>query len=283
MVKRKFCVSLCIGFLFTLYIDLNAQTVYKLHRNCAKNASIDYLIVNDCRHWKRISNRLECVNNLTQLSLNNCSDFTSVPDVILELPLKRLSINNSSISSIQDSIIRLQNLEALYLSHCHSLRSITNLLRDIPNLRCLYLDGVGEINSLELFGLDSLKTLCLDETKMNKLPNGFDSLISLTYLRLGDNEFISAKLEYERVLALPALKELCIDDHSLTELPFAPSMLNSLEELQLIGCPITSLPPEFKDLHQMKILNLKFIPDAQKKILKENIKGLLPKTCKVIW
>jgi len=158
---------------------------------------------------------------LKKLTLNDCS-LTRLPDSLGQLTnLTELNLNSNELSTLPASINHLKKLERLVVGN-NRLSSLPEELSGLCSLNILDIsrnpisDFPGSLRSLPLTELDASRTA------LQSLPDVVTSLHSLEYLELGNT--------------------------LLTTLPSQISQLTSLDGLILTGARLTSLPDTITQL-----------------------------------
>ena len=173
--------------------------------------------------------------------------------------LKRLSINNTRIQELPDSLAELTKLEFFSMSgtDLYSDSLMTSLSRSIGQLRkldVLTLSG-NSIKTIphEIGELKSLRKLELDGNPLQALPDSLADLLKLQILNLSDTSL--AKLP-DGIGHLKSLRQLDLCDSPLKSLPESFGGLSKLETLDLSNTSLTELPDSIGNLSKLKTLDL---------------------------
>lgn len=119
--------------------------------------------------------------------------------------------------------------------------------------------SIEEIPS-DLFRIESLEYLHLQNNCIKTLPNEIGNLINLKDLKLGGNELTTLP---STIGKLKNLEILTIWMNDLTTIPPEIGLLCNLKGLSLWSNPLTSLPEEIVNLTQLKKLEIGFLPNLQ--------------------
>ena len=122
-----------------------------------------------------------------------------------------------------------QTLQELRIYKCANLLSITS-------------EALGALSP------QTLVTLIIERTSIDKLPTNVGDLISLKELRLSANRLTSLPADLGR---LTQLQKLNVSDNILHFIPSSVSQLTSLRSLNVSNNRLLYLPPE---LHQLSLL-----------------------------
>lgn len=157
--------------------------------------------------------------------------------------LKKLELGGNFIEFLPSAMGLLSRVEVFHLGS-----TIPELeRRDFQNGNCLKFlpDDFG--------GMVSLTKVRLDENQFEKLPDTFGNLINLVYLDLGQN-----RLRYlpDSFPQLRSLQTCLLSKNCLQELPKDFGKLSQLKELSLDSNEIKELPESFGNLTNLKTLDL---------------------------
>jgi Leucine-rich repeat (LRR) protein len=200
--------------------------------------------------------------------------------------LKRLSINNTRIQELPDSLAELTNLEFFSMSYSNLywdslMTSLPRCIGQLRNLGQLRLSGnsikiipseIGELKSLRELDLSGnplqslpdsladvlkLQILNLSETSLEKLPEEVGNLKSLRQLDLNSSPL---KALPDTIGNLSKLETLNLSNTSLTGLPDSIGNLSKLETLDLSNTSLTALPDGIGGLNSLRTLDLEGTP-----------------------
>ncbi|MED6118727.1 hypothetical protein PIB30_005570 [Stylosanthes scabra] len=226
---------------------------------------------------------------LLQLCLDGCSSLSLLPNNINILSsLTELSLCQTNIRSLPESIKHMSQLKCLNLSNCKRLQSLPELPSSIESLILRGYDSLEIVSTsdssfvsshklslLSFDGCKNLKSFChnIDLPSLETL-----SLIDCTSLMdfslmKKDSPSCSVQHDSDTSSILPAPLKLSLNGcTNLCLLPNNLNMLSSLTELTLCQTNITSLPESMRHLSQLKCLNLsnceslQFIPELPSSI-----------------
>ncbi|CAI5505442.1 unnamed protein product [Closterium sp. Naga37s-1] len=209
---------------------------------------------------RALPHTLSRLRSLTSLKIVGCSSLRQLPDGLGQLKkLQYLELaGSSSMDSLPDSIGLLSSLETLHLfalnadflpdsfAHLSSLKRlfITNLsrLQSLP-------DGIGELPSLQVLNITSCSLLAA-------LPPSISALSSLTALTVYNCAALASLPE--DIGDVPSLASLVLNYlNSLTAIPDSLALLSSLTHLHAANCRVlTRLPASFAGMHSLSRLQL---------------------------
>ncbi|KAK7840836.1 disease resistance protein tao1 [Quercus suber] len=170
--------------------------------------------------------------------------------------LKELSLNNSAIEEIPDSVGSLSNLEILSLMWCGSLTAIPDSVGSLISLTQLLLNGsaIKEL-PISIGSLSYLKELSVGNCKdLSKLPDSIEGLASMVELQLDRTPITHLP---DQVGALKMLRKL--EMRNCKDLRFLPESIGSmlaLTTLNFVGANISELPESIGMLENLNILRL---------------------------
>ncbi|XP_059623791.1 probable disease resistance protein At5g66900 [Cornus florida] len=172
--------------------------------------------------------------------------------------LKRIRLENVSVSFLSKSTLQFTNLQKISLIMCEIGDAFTNCTIDIPhmfpNLLDIDIDCCIDLVELPegLCDVACLKKLSITKCHdLEALPEGFGRLTSLEMLRL--HACTNLLGLPESIGSLQELRVLDISDCiSMSELPMGIGGLCGLKKLNMRGGEFRELPPSVKDLSQLK-------------------------------
>ncbi len=244
-----------------------------------KEEHVDSLLLidlNDCE-WctkedeKEFSPKFEEFRIGKEIMCLNCG-IKKIPQSIVNLSnLKQLHIwgNNSLQKLILPAFMSyLKKLKALFLINCFPQTFI--FLKELKNLRTLYLHLYLTKIPESIFHLSSLKYLNLDDNQIKEISAGIMFLDGLKVLSVKDNYLYKVS---DKIRFLLHLKELYLDNNThLDSIPESLGLLRNLEVFSLNNTAIERIPDSFGDLHNLKILslnnckNIKLLPESLGKL-----------------
>ncbi|KAJ4469519.1 adenylate cyclase [Lentinula aciculospora] len=188
-------------------------------------------------------------------------------DQITSLYLSRNPMLDLPLDFIQATS---RSLTELRLSHM-ALKKVP------PNIRCaisltrldLSSNRIGDLDDAYLEGIPGLKSLKVQNNRIEKLPWHFPRLRGLTTLNISNNKFRSLPV---MVCQLESLRDLDISFNTISELPEELGLLRNLEHLIMVGNQITSIPPTASSLVSLRRL------DCSRNLIGDlTVIGMLPK------
>ncbi|CAL8101016.1 unnamed protein product [Prunus armeniaca] len=212
----------------------DCTSLSEVHSSIGDLGRLSVVNLQDCNMLKDLPLNFYNSKSIKTLLINGCSRFENLADGLGDMiSLTTLEAENTAIRQIPSSIVKLKNLEILWV--CEVTRSpSTNLLP--PSLH----------------GLSSLRELVLEGCSLTEdaIPNDLWSLISLENLDLVDNDFHSlpslsglSKLE---ILSLDGCLNLCA----------IPDLPTNLKVLEAAGCTGLEKMPDFSEMSNMRELYL---------------------------
>ncbi|XP_021806791.1 TMV resistance protein N-like [Prunus avium] len=156
--------------------------------------------------------------------------------------LRTLEADDTAVTKVPSSIVKLKNLRSLSL--CGSER----LTGSLPHS---YLRSTGFLPPL-LDGLNSLRKLALADCSLtdDELPKDLGSLSSLEHLDCGQNSFC----RLPSLSGLSKLEYLCLND--CRKLRAIPELPKNLKVLRGFGCTALETMPDFSEMSSIRELYL---------------------------
>ncbi|TDB59119.1 leucine-rich repeat domain-containing protein [Arundinibacter roseus] len=189
--------------------------------------------------------------------------------IIDTLKIKALHFHQLDLSQVPDVIYRFPNLELLDL-HSNNLRSLSLNMKRLPKLKQLDLRSNGlHQDSLHLTKNRSLKLLTLHSNELTDVPLAARASRRLQSLWLGGN--IALQLSNRSFGRLRRLQDLNLYGCQLTTLPKGLRKLRKLEILDLYYNHFSELPASLtslKNLSQLAVANneLTRLPDRMDRL-----------------
>jgi hypothetical protein len=202
------------------------------------------------------------VSRLSQLRVLTIDDSSirEIPERVLSESMNILTMTNSHLESLPESIGRLTRLNTLRLN--------SNRLTTLPS-------SIGN--------LTNLKTLVLNNNRLTTLPDTCRELMSLVTIELNNNQLTTLP-----AIELPLLKKLDLSHNRITVLPDSigsnlpddddeededdadadaqpryVSKARPVEFLNLSHNNLTAIPASFGNLRNLIVLNLSHNPDLR--------------------
>ncbi|CAM2795366.1 Leucine rich repeat-containing protein [Flavobacterium frigoris] len=197
-------------------------------KNAVKNLLLQCLIItllfnsnSNAQNTTSLSNpetiiRLDLSNNKIDLEKVDFSKFVNLEylslkdDHLKELPkelfllkkLKTLDLSGNDFKVLPKDFSRLKTLENLYLNDEENLDlpQSLNILAKLPNLKSLYLDN-DRINYMpsEMLKLQNLEYLSLRQNELKEFPKNINSLSHLKHLYLNENSVPLDNVELKNI------------------------------------------------------------------------------------
>jgi Leucine-rich repeat (LRR) protein len=203
--------------------------------------------------FKRLPGEFAQLSNLEELSLGTGlgvgQEISTWQKSELDLPviykltkLKTLSLGFNTIHSIPVGIESLRSLQVLRLVYT-KLESLPERFGQLTSLKELDLGG----NKLKIlpasFGnLVNLQVLDISNNPLAFLPASFGKLRNLRDLTLTGCPDLNWDLESGKLKSLDSLRSLTIRDSKMNHVPGDLFLISHLEEMELSGNPIKSIP-----------------------------------------
>lgn len=197
--------------------------------------------------------RLSDLSGLETLSLNESNIFR-LPESVYELQsLKVLSVMDTQITELPEELLKLGNLRYLGLNGL-DIAEGPHVVGKMTWLTHLYLGRTGiRVLPEEMKGLVKLEHLALWETSLERLPDWICDFTDLRGLYLGRDKNIT--LLPERIGDLVNLEKLYLDGTGITELPESFGNLSNLTELTLQNTAVRKFPT-LSPMNRLKQCNL---------------------------
>ncbi|XP_016646924.1 PREDICTED: TMV resistance protein N-like [Prunus mume] len=181
--------------------------------------------------------------SIETLLLNGCSSFKDLADGLGDMvSLTILEADNTAISQIPSSIVKLKKLRILSLSGCRlTVDAIPKDLCSLISLEHLLLGYNGFCGLPSLAGLSKLKVLCLNACRrLRAIP---DLPTNLYVLKAYDCPELETISDFSK---MSNIRELYLSDSfKLTEVPGLDKSLNSMTRIHMEGC--TNLTADFRN------------------------------------
>lgn len=186
------------------------------------------------------------------------------PELFELINLNYLSIHDTKLQSLPESVARLENLQTLVL-HSNDLSAVT----------------------ADLSRLDKLKVLDLSRNRLREVPFDLSKLVNLTSLNLSYNDleqlpkFDNKKLstfdasnnklnDFAEIsnVNMTCLQELKLSNNKIKTIPNNINVLPSLKTLDLSHNEIRAVPGELSACSKLKDVNLKANPITDRRLVK---------------
>ncbi|CAL5048395.1 unnamed protein product [Urochloa decumbens] len=236
------------------------------------SARITNLHIDGCKIPMHQWRLLQHLPGLTTLSISECSDLSSSPNIIRALS----SLQKLQVEELPNWLGQLASLEDLTVRCRHEVKPWHDGFPHLTRLRSLCLFEFQSMTTVQQWvgSLVSLQRLeILDCENLNDLAESFGHLSSLNELRISVCNRI--KSLPDSIGRLTSLRRLRIDYcDGITSLPESIGALTSLDKLKIMNCDdITSLPESIcglLSLNKLIILHCPSITSLPESILYYN-------------
>ncbi len=158
-------------------------------------------------------------------------DLTQIPpEALTDTTLASLSLFGNQLTTLSDSITRLQQLEVLYLGR--------NQFSTFPEQLCK---------------LKSLRVLSLAYNELDSIPDCLCEMQNLEWIFLNNNQLVHLP---DSIGKLQKLEQLLLKQNKLTKLPESLYDLSKLQVLDLGYNELSQLDSGLASLHQLKELRI---------------------------
>ena len=170
-------------------------------------------------------------------------------DAIVSLNLSRNPMLEIPLDFIQSCV----TLRELRLSHM-ALKKVPQSVRHCKTLQRLDLscNRIADLMDAGLDGIPELRTLKLQNNRMENLPPYFPRLRELRDLNISNNKF---KHVPAGVCEIRTMVDLDASFNSISELPEEMGQLTELDQLIIVGNQVTRLPDQFTNLKNLRVLD----------------------------
>lgn len=195
----------------------------------------------------------EDMKHLKTLSACNCKSLARLSSEIGDIKsLEFLSIDGSELTTLPDSIKRLEKLKQLSLRDCRLLWKLPDAIGNLTSLENLDLSSTGIDKLPHAIGnMHHLKVLKMDGSFIRKFPRSIGMLKKLEEIHA--SRCRSLEKIPEEIKGLSRLRNLMLSDSNIPSLPGSISSLSHLQNLDLYGCDnlheVPLLPTSLATLH----------------------------------
>ncbi|XP_020424061.1 disease resistance-like protein CSA1 isoform X2 [Prunus persica] len=222
---------------------LECTSLSDVHESIGDLKRLALVNLEHCKMLKDLPLNLYRSKSIETLLLNGCSSFENLAEGLGDMvSLRTLEADDTAVTKIPSSIVKLKNLRSL------SLCGLERLTGFLPHS---YLRSTGFLPPL-LDGLNSLRKLALANCSLtdDELPKDLGSLSSLEHLDCGQNSFC----RLPSLSGLSKLEYLCLNDcRKLREIPELPT---NLKVLRGFGCTALETMPDFSEMSSIRELYL---------------------------
>ncbi len=191
---------------------------------------------------------------LEDLNISDNALSTLPPSLGKLLKLRWLYIDGNPLGGIPEPVCRLTQLESLNAGTRGGEFQIPAAMKQIVNLKRLWLQGAGLSSLPSWFGdMGMLEELDLDSNLFQDIPTPIFSLTNLRYLSMGD---IPLGEIDPRISSLTALTTLYLHSAKLATLPKEFASLEKLTTLGLWNNEFEEVPPVIFQLKNLLTLHL---------------------------
>ncbi|XP_039165499.1 disease resistance protein RPV1-like [Eucalyptus grandis] len=193
------------------------------------------------------------MKHLKTLSACNCKSLARLSSEIGDIKsLEFLSIDGSELTTLPDSIKRLEKLKQLSLRDCRLLWKLPDAIGNLTSLENLDLSSTGIDKLPHAIGnMHHLKMLKMDGSFIRKFPRSIGMLKKLEEIHA--SRCRSLEKIPEEIKGLSRLRNLVLSDSNIPSLPGSISSLSHLQNLDLYGCDnlheVPLLPTSLATLH----------------------------------
>ncbi|XP_028103509.1 TMV resistance protein N-like [Camellia sinensis] len=237
------------------------------------------LNLKDCKNLKSLPSDIQ-LESLEVLNVSGCSKLENISVNFGYMKcLSQLYLDGISVSELPPLVGHLTGLGSLNLSNCKNLKSIPANICQLKALTSLNLTGCSKVDKLpqDLGFLDCLEELHADCTAIRQVPSSIGLLKKLEILsfrggckRLTSNSWSSfflpltlfrqrensMTLELAALSRLESLQELDPSYCNLKSIRTSICHIYSLQQLNLSGNSIESLPANMNQLSKLSSLHL---------------------------
>ncbi|KAI5356044.1 hypothetical protein L3X38_008939 [Prunus dulcis] len=222
---------------------LECTSLSDVHESIGDLKRLALVNLEHCKMLKDLPLNLYRSKSIETLLLNGCSSFENLAEGLGDMvSLRTLEADDTAVTKIPSSIVKLKNLRSLALC---GLERLTGFL---PHS---YLRSTGFLPPL-LDGLNSLRKLALANCSLtdDELPKDLGSLSSLEHLDCGQNSFC----RLPSLSGLSKLECLCLND--CRKLRAIPELPTNLKVLRGFGCTALETMPDFSEMSSIRELYL---------------------------
>ncbi|CAI5466705.1 unnamed protein product [Closterium sp. Yama58-4] len=217
-------------------LSIRAPCIRALPHTLSRLRSLTSLKIVGCSSLRQLPEGLGQLKKLQYLELAGSSLMDSLPDSIgLLSSIETLHLFALNAASLPDSFAHLSSLKRLFISNLSRLQTLP--------------DGIGELPSLQQLSIESCSLLAA-------LPPSLSALSSLTALTVYNCSALASLPE--DIGDAPRLASLVLDYlPSLAAIPDSLALLSSLTHLHAAECGVlTRLPASFAGMHSLSRLQL---------------------------
>ncbi|XP_009358304.2 disease resistance protein RPV1-like [Pyrus x bretschneideri] len=266
--------KLNISDLFLIHSCTSLNEIFELPRNISE-------LLLDCKRLVSIPTHICKLKYLKLLDLYGCPKLEDFPKILEPMEhLESLCLSGTAVQELHSSIEFLPALKKIELQGCKWLSSIPENICKLKYLERLDLKGCSSFSKFPeiLKPMEHLESLSLQGTAVDMLPSSIENLIGLQTLDLMDCKYLKdvptsiysltnlrslnfyACRELEKLpsssVGFLSLKELILSYSGIFEIPDGLFCSTSLQDLNLCGTRIRSIPASIKQASQLSSLCL---------------------------
>ncbi|XP_024026391.1 disease resistance-like protein DSC1 [Morus notabilis] len=249
-------------------LDLSSTGIMSLPSSIDSLNNLSKLSLNNCTRLANLPSFMNKLDSLKELNLGGCSILETFPEVPLNI--KSLDIHGTAIKEVASSSIEGRfDLQYINMLNCKSLASLPSNIFKMRSLIDLNLDGCSNLKNLPEISepMKSLEILHLSRTGIRELPSSIGYLISVQELEVMECENLESVPT--NICTMAALSDLDLSDCPRLEyFPMPSGFLRwDLEHLHLSNSNIIELPRSIKGLSKLRQIhvnnckNLRSIPE----------------------
>ncbi|ORY61960.1 L domain-like protein [Neocallimastix californiae] len=235
-------------------ISLERNSIVEISTNFCTLPKLRKLVL-ESNNLSHLPNNINSLISLTHLNIA-ANKLVELPDNLYRLPnLKKFDLqdNNDTLTTIDEKVTEMKNLECLYINDNISRVFMENL-SSFKNLKELSLVNY-KYSFSKYLHLDSITQLVLHSCNISKFPENVIYLLNLREFILCGNRI---KKIPKKISKLRNLKEFNISFNCVTKIPAEICELSLLEKLNLRKNEIRVLPTDFKLLKSLQELDLSY-------------------------
>ncbi|XP_059446795.1 disease resistance-like protein DSC1 [Corylus avellana] len=226
----------------------DCTSLFKIDQSIGDLSNLVLVNLKDCIYLQTLPRSFYKLTSLKILILSGCSKIDDLANDLGEMEsLATLRADNTAITQVPFTIVKLKNLKHLSLCGCKGSPSET-----LPSLFCSQIPSINLL-SARLQGLNSLTELCLRECNLpdGAIPSDIGSLCSLQSLDLGGNSFSSLPPSVGGLSRLSTFKLTCCK-----RLQSIPDLPVGLIFLVVTNCMALESMPDLSKFENMTSLSL---------------------------
>nr|XP_017190327.2 disease resistance-like protein DSC1 [Malus domestica] len=239
-------------------LELTGTAIVELPSSIECLSDLIEIQLENCKKFAKLPSSICKLKSLERLDLTGCSEFECFPEISEPMDhLEFLSLERTAVKELPSSIECLSGLTSIKLNDCKRLVSLPTSICKLKSLHRLDLTGCSEFEYFPeiLEPTNHLELIGLERTVVRELPSSIGKLSGLQTLEL----YLCKNLEFvpNSIYNLNCLKTLSFDGClKLKELPPFSVGLCSLERLNLSYCSILEIPDHLTCITSLQDLDL---------------------------